>query len=184
MWLGCLDLPLCGRLIGIAEVRACPFSVGLLIKFSYFLGSWHWPRGAGDLGVGGVSYLELLILYERWAGERLVLERAVPFGNRAGRPISVSAVPVGPGIDVWRSCGFLGCILQFMARLPRGLQRFLPCGIGAHHCRLGHVGWEKCGPGLTSRPRETSDTRFLDSLLQVFVTTCGSGDLLLAGNCL
>ena len=32
-----------------------------------------------DLGVGGVSYLELLIFYEQWAGERLVVEGAVPF---------------------------------------------------------------------------------------------------------
>ena len=31
-----------------------------------------------DLGVGGVSFVELLILYELWAGERLVLEKAVP----------------------------------------------------------------------------------------------------------
>ena len=47
----------------------------------------------GDLGIGGVSYLELLILYELWAGERLVPETATPVGRRAGRPILVSAVP-------------------------------------------------------------------------------------------
>ena len=34
---------------------------------------------AGDLGGGGVSYVELLILYEPWAGERLVLEKALPW---------------------------------------------------------------------------------------------------------
>ena len=28
-----------------------------------FLGSLHWPRGGGDLGVGGISYLEFLFLY-------------------------------------------------------------------------------------------------------------------------
>ena len=31
-----------------------------------------------DLGVGGVSFVEILILYELWAGERLVVEKAVP----------------------------------------------------------------------------------------------------------
>ena len=31
-----------------------------------------------SLGVGRVSYVELLILYEVWAGERLELEKALP----------------------------------------------------------------------------------------------------------
>ena len=57
--------------------------------------------------------------------------------------------------------------------------RFLPCQIGANHCRLRHLGWEKCGHGLTSRPRETSDPVFLDSLLEVFGYPVRSGDLLL-----
>ena len=92
--------------IGDVDVSFWPFSVGLLLKIVHFLGSLHWPRGADDLGVGGVSYLELLTLYERWAGERLVIESAVPFARRVGRPISVSAVPVGPGIDIGRSCRF------------------------------------------------------------------------------
>ena len=146
--------------IGKANVAAWPFSVGLLVKITHFLGSLHWPRDVGDLGVGGVSYLELLILYERWSGERLVVEGAIPHGRREGRPISVSAVPVGPGIDIWRSCRFLGSIIRFLGALPGGLGRFLPCQIGAHHCRLRHLGWEKCGHGLTSRPRETSDPAF------------------------
>ena len=44
--------------------------------------------------------MEVLILLELWAGERLVLEKAVPRYRRAGRSISVSAVPVGPGTDI------------------------------------------------------------------------------------
>ena len=54
--------------------------------------------------------------------------------------------------------------------------------IGKHHCRLRHVGWEKCGHGLTSRPRETSEPAFLDSLLGVFGYPAGSGRILLAGD--
>ena len=86
--------------------------------------------------------------------------RVVPFARRVGRPISVSAVPVGPGIDIGRSCRFLGSLVRFLALLPGGLIRFMPCRIGANHCRLRHLGWEKCGHGLTSRPRETSDPDF------------------------
>ena len=40
-----------------------------------FLGTFHWPASGADLGVGGVSYVELLVLYELWAGERLVVEK-------------------------------------------------------------------------------------------------------------
>ena len=35
---------------------------------------------------------------------RVSLEKAHPRYLRPGRPISVSAVPFGPGIDIWRSC--------------------------------------------------------------------------------
>ena len=52
------------------------------------------------------SYVVLLILYDFLAGERLSLEKAHPRYLRLGRPISVSAVPFGPGIDVWRTCRF------------------------------------------------------------------------------
>ena len=72
------------------DIRAWPFSVGLLVTVSHFLATLRWPEGAHDLGVGGVSYFELLILYEKWAGERLVLEKVLPYQRRAGRPISVS----------------------------------------------------------------------------------------------
>ena len=53
-----------------ADVGVWPFSVSLLVKVVRFLGTLHWPGGMGDLGIGGVSYLELLILYELWAGEK------------------------------------------------------------------------------------------------------------------
>ena len=31
-----------------------------------------------------------------------------------------------------------------------GLGRFLPCRLGANHCWLRSIGWERCGHGLTS----------------------------------
>ena len=71
-----------------------------LVKWVSFLNILHWPVGTLDLGVGGISYIELLILYELWAGERLRLGKAHPRYLRPGRRISVSAVPFGPGIDI------------------------------------------------------------------------------------
>ena len=117
----------------------------------------------------GSLCVELLLLYELWAGERLVLEKALPRYRRPGRPISVSAVPCGPGIDIWRSCRFIGTPTRSLRALPGGIGRFVPCMIGANHCRFRHVGWEKkCGHGLTARPRETAGLAFLDELLVLF----------------
>ena len=113
-----------------------------------FLDTLHWPASGAELGVGGISNVEVLLLHELWTGERLGLEKAVPRGRRHGRPISVSAVPPGPGIDIWRSCRFLIGMLRALGTLPGELGRFVPCSVGANHCRPRHLGWEKCGHGL------------------------------------
>ena len=58
--------------------------------------------------------------------------------------------------------------MRSICTLPGGLGNFLRCRIGANHCRFRHIGWEKCGHGLTSRPRETSLVAFLSELLIIF----------------
>ena len=126
--------------IGADDVAQWPYTPGLLVKWVSFLGSLHWLVGGVDLGVGGISYVELLILYELWGGERLVLEKAHPRYLRPGRPISVSAVPFGPGIDIWRSCRFIGAMMRSLCLLLGGLGRFVPCSVGANHCRFRHFG--------------------------------------------
>ena len=50
----------------------------MLVKWVAFPGTLHWPQGGVDLGVGSVSFVEVLVLCELWAGERLDLEKAVP----------------------------------------------------------------------------------------------------------
>ena len=65
--------------------------------------------------------------------------------------------------------------------LPGGLGRFVPCSIGANHCRLRHIGWEKCGHGLPWRTRESASEVFLDELLQLFQYPPWSSRALLAG---
>ena len=133
------------------------------------------------LGLVAFLFVEFLILYELWAGERLSLEKAHPRYHRPGRPISVSAVPSGPGIDIWRSCRFIGALMRGLCMLPGGLGRFVSCSIGAKHCMLRHIGWERCSLGLTSRPRESASGVFLDQLLQLFQYPPRSSGALLAG---
>ena len=120
-------------------------------------------------------------MYELWAGERLTLEEGHPRHLRPGRPISVSAVPFGPGIDIWRSCRFIAAMMRSLCLLPGGPVRFVPCSIGANHCRLRHIGWERRGHGLTSRPLESASEAFLDELLRLFQYPPGSSRALLAG---
>ena len=146
--------------IGADDIALWPYTLGLLVKWVSFLGSLHWPVGRMDLGVGGISYVELLILNELWAGERLILGKAHPRYLRPGRPISVSAVPFGPGIDIWRSCRFIGAMMRSLCMLRGGLGRFVPCSTGANHCRLRHLGWERCSHGLTSRHQESAFAAF------------------------
>ena len=159
-------------------------SVSLVLKCVAFMGSLHWPVGGADLGVGGVSFVEMLIHYELWAGERLVLEMSVPEFRRLNRPNSVSSFPAGPSIDIWRSCRLLGAMLRALGGLPGGLGRFIPCRLGANHCRLRRIGWERCGHGLTSRPRESASEAFLNELLQLVRYPPLSGPALLAGTLL
>ena len=76
--------------IDAEDVAHWPYTLGLLVEWVAFSGSLHWLVGGVDLGVGGVSFVQLLILYELWAGERLILEKAHPRYLVLGRPISVS----------------------------------------------------------------------------------------------
>ena len=57
--------------ISAADIALWPYTPGPLVKWVSFLAGLHWPAGGSDLGVGVISNLELLILYELWAGERL-----------------------------------------------------------------------------------------------------------------
>ena len=57
------------------DVAVWPYSVDILLVFSSFLASLHWPQGASDLGKFGNSYLELLLMFEVFAGHRLLLRK-------------------------------------------------------------------------------------------------------------
>ena len=75
-----------GHIIG-ADISTWPFSVGILVRFTSFLGTLHWPVGSFDLGHFGILFLELLILFEHWAGHRLLGGKVTRPHVRAGRPI-------------------------------------------------------------------------------------------------
>ena len=50
------------------DIAHWPYTAVLLVKWVSFLGSLHWPAGGVDLGVGGIPFVELVILYVLGAG--------------------------------------------------------------------------------------------------------------------
>ena len=56
------------------------------------------PSGSVDLGHFRISCLELLILFEQWAGHRLLSEKVTGPHVKAGRPILFPSVPVSEGL--------------------------------------------------------------------------------------
>ena len=143
-----------GRITG-ADIAAWPYSVGILVRISSFLNTLHWPSGSADLGHFGVSFLELLILFEHWAGHRLFSEKVTRPHVRAGRPILFPSVPVSEGIEIQHGCQFISSLVRALAKLPGGLGRFMPCHLGSDMSRLRHLGWNQCSHGLNSRPLES-----------------------------
>ena len=88
----------------------------------------------------------------------------------------VQALILGaPVASLAASSGFLLiCLADWLAFCLAVLGHIIAdCGIWAGR---------KCGHGLTSRPRETSDPAFLDSLLEVFGYPARSGRSVLAGD--
>ena len=145
------------------DVAAWPYSVDILLVFSSFLASLHWPQSElPDLGKFGISYLELLLMFEVFSGHRLLTEKTVRSLLRHRRPLVFSGLPVGIGQEIRHGCQFLHSLFRALGHLPGGLVRFIPCRPGAH------LGWGRYGHGLSSRPRESCDHQFLAPLLNFF----------------
>ena len=136
------------------DVSVRPFSVSMLVKFTSFLSTLRFPEGLNEMGKFGVSYLEILILFEKWMGHRLLPEKTVTIPNRPGTAVHIGTSPVSDGVQIRVGCQFIGSMFRSLGRLPGGLSRFIPGSLGPHLSRLRHLGWLQCGHGLscTSMP--------------------------------
>ena len=163
------------------DVAVWPYSVNILLEFSSFLASLHWPQDGTDLGKFGVSYFELLLMFEIYAGHRLHAEKAVRPHLRPRTPLVFSGFSVGLGQEIQHGCQFLHSLFRALGHLPGGLVRFIPCYPIAHNTRLMHVGWGQCGHGLSSRPRESCDFHILTPLLDFFGYPIGAATEIFSG---
>ena len=87
-----------------------------------------------------VCFFGALILFEQWAGHRLLSEKVTRPHVRANRPMLILSVPMSEGIEIRHGCQFLSCLVRALAKLSGGLGRFLPCSLGSHMSRLRHLG--------------------------------------------
>ena len=117
----------------------------------------------------GVSCLELLILFEQWAGHRLLSEKVTRPHVRAHRPILIPSVPVSEGIEIRHGCQFVSSLVRALSKFPGGLGRFLPCSLGSHMSRLRHLCWNQCSHGLSSRPLKSCHHQCLKTLCGIWV---------------
>ena len=62
-------------------------------------------------------FLELLILFEQWAGHRLLSEKVTRPHVRANRPILIPSVPASEGIEIRHGCQFLSSLVRALAKL-------------------------------------------------------------------
>ena len=126
-----------------------------MVRFTSFLKTLR-HSGSVDLGHLGISFLELLILFEQWAGHQLLSEQVTRPHVRANRPILIPSVPVSEGIEIRHGCQFLSSLVRALAKLPGGLLgRFVPCHLGSHMSRLRHLWWNQYSHGLSTRPLES-----------------------------
>ena len=58
-------------------------------------------------------------------------------------------------------------LVRTLGKLLGGIGRFLPCSVGGHLSRLGHLGWGQCSHGLTSRPLESCHRNCLQAACMV-----------------
>ena len=107
-----------------ADIAAWPYSAGILCTFTAFLRTLHWPTGSEDMGHFWVSFLELLILFEQWAGHRLLSEKVTRPHVRANRPFSFPSVPVSEGIEIRHGCQVISSLVRALAILPGVLVGF------------------------------------------------------------
>ena len=88
------------------------------------------------MGKFGISYFELLLMFEFYAGHRLHVEKAIRSHLRPRRPLVFSGFPVGLGQEIRHGCQFLHSLFRALSHLPGGLVRFIPCHPSAHYTRL------------------------------------------------
>ena len=115
--------------------------------------------------------MELLILFEQWAGHRLLSEKVARPHVRAGRPILLPSVPVSEGIEIRHGCQFLSSLVRALSKRK----------LGSHLSRLRHLGWNQCSHGLDSRPLESCHHQCPKALCGVLGYPRGSALELLDG---
>ena len=140
-----------------------PIVLAFCVSLEHF---WVLYVGLLVLLTWGIFY-DILIHFEHWSGHRLLSEKLTRPHIRPNRPILIPPAPVSEGVEIRQGCQFISSFVRALSKLPGGMGRFLPCGIGSHMSRLRHLGWNQCSHGLTSRPLESCHHQCLGAVCGV-----------------
>ena len=94
------------------DVRVWPYFVSLLVKVLAFLGTLHWPAGDVEFGVGVFLLLSCSFFMNSGLVNGFVLRLLFLSLVGLGVQFQCRLFVFGPGIDIWRSCTFLGAIFS------------------------------------------------------------------------
>ena len=153
-------------------------SVQIYCFFMYFacfglLVLWIWDT---------LGFFSRFIDLEQRAGHRLLSEKVVRPHEHVHLQIFISSVLVSEGIKITQGCQFISSLIRALGKLPGGVGRILPCGVGSHMSRLRHLGWAQCSHGLTSRPLESRHHQCLQAVCGVLGCPRGAAMELLDGH--
>ena len=90
------------------------------MQFPPFLSSLRWLVGSHELGNFWASCLEILILFEVWAGHRLSPEKTVPADKRLGRVLKLPTSCISEGVQIRQGCQFIGGFFGCLDKLEEG----------------------------------------------------------------
>ena len=113
----CLDLRLYGLLSGsifLLLLLLRTLELGHTLLAYWFSGLLSLALCIGLL-LGPILAVVVCLMLRMLVLRGLFWKKALPRIRRPGRPISVSVVPFGPGIDFWRSCRYVGALMRSLS---------------------------------------------------------------------
>ena len=125
-----------------ADTSAWSFSFPVLVKFVAFLSTPRLPEGLDEMGKIGIFFFFFKRSFFLTGGLGTVFflrKRCLCITTLESRCLWAVTVQIRVSCIFWRN------MFRSRARLPGGLARFLPCGVGSHVSRLRHIGWLQCG---------------------------------------
>ena len=106
-----------GHITG-ADISAWPYSVGILVRFTSFLGTLHWPSGSVDMGHFGISFWNFLYFLSNGLVTDCLVKRLPDLMYGLAVLFRFPLVPVSEGIEIRHGCQFISSLVGALGSCP------------------------------------------------------------------